>query len=215
MIRINLLPHREERRKAQRAQFYMLAALTVGIGLGLAVFVHIGIAQVVADQNDRNAYLKKQISDLDSEIAEIKKLRDDIKALLARKQVIEALQSDRARPVRLLDELVRRAPDGIYLKSLKQTGHKVNVTGYAQSSARVSMFMRNLQEADIVDPQSEGGQLSPQLIEIKSATVNGRAVSEFNLNFRLKKPAVDASAIATAPADGKKPLRSAASAKKS
>lgn len=187
MIRINLLPHREERRKAQRAQFYMLAGLTVAIGLGLAVFVHIGIAQVVSEQNDRNLYLKKQISDLDSEIAEIKKLKDDIKALLARKQVIEALQSDRARPVRLLDELVRRAPDGIYIKTLKQQGSKVNVTGYAQSSARVSMFMRSLSEVDIIQVNA----LSPQLVEIKAATVNSRRVSEFNLNFLLKQPVAD------------------------
>ncbi|HKO88212.1 MAG TPA: PilN domain-containing protein [Burkholderiales bacterium] len=193
MIRINLLPHREERRKAQRRQLGVLAVFTVVIGAAVWLAVHLAIAGVILKQNDRNEFLTQQISSLDREIAEIKKLKDDIKALLSRKQVIEALQSDRSRPVRLLEELVRQAPEGVYLKSLKQEGYKVNVTGYAQSSARVSMFMRNLQAIDLV----ENSAVSPQLVEIKAATVNSRRVSEFNLNFLLKKPEVDVKAPST------------------
>ena len=193
MIRINLLPHREERRRAQRRQLGVLAVFTVIVGVAIWLAVHLAIAGVILKQNDRNEFLTQQISSLDREIAEIKKLKDDIKALLSRKQVIEALQSDRSRPVRLLEELVRQAPEGVYLKSLKQEGYKVNVTGYAQSSARVSMFMRNLQNVDVV----ENSALSPQLVEIKAATVNSRRVSEFNLNFLLKKPEVDPNASTT------------------
>lgn len=182
MIRVNLLPHREERRKAQRRQLGILAAGTAGIGLAIWLAVHGVIAGYVLNQNDRNEFLKKQIADLDKDIADIKRLQDEIRALLSRKNVIESLQSDRARPVKLLDEMVRQAPDGIYLKTLTQSGQKVNITGYAQSSARVSMFMRNLQNVDII----ENSPMSPQLLEIKAATVNSRRVAEFNLNFLLK-----------------------------
>ena len=190
MIRINLLPHREERRKAQRRQLGVLAVFTVVIGVAVWLAVHLAIAGIILTQSARNDFLTQQISSLDREITEIKKLKDDIKALLSRKQVIEALQADRSRPVRLLEELVRQAPEGVYLKSMKQDGHKVNVTGYAQSSERVSMFMRNLQNVDLV----ENSARSPQLVEIKAATVNSRRVSEFNLNFLLKKPETDADA---------------------
>ena len=154
------------------------------------------IAGYVANQNQRNDWLKVQIATLDRDIADIKKLKEDIKALLSRKQVIEALQADRAKPVKLLEELVRQTPDGVYLKSMKQEGSKVNVTGYAQSSARVSMFMRNLQGVDII----ENSALSPQLVEIKAATVNSRRVSEFNMNFLLKRPVVEAKDGKAAPA---------------
>src|SRR5262245_32313772 len=132
MIRINLLPHREERRKAQRRQLGVLAAGTVGIGMAVWLAVHGVIAGYVANQNERNEWLKAQIATLDRDIADIKRLKEDIQALLSRKQVIEALQADRAKPVKLLEELVRQTPDGVYLKSMKQEGSKVNVSGYAQ-----------------------------------------------------------------------------------
>lgn len=182
MIRINLLPHREERRRAQRRQLGVLAAGVVGLGLAIALLVHGVIAGYLSVQNDRNAYLKRVNAELDKEISEIKRLRDEIQALLSRKQIIETLQSDRARPVILLEELVRQTPDGVYLKSLKQQGLTVNVTGYAQSSARVSMFMRNLQATGVV----QNTATSPQLVEIKASTVDNRRLAEFNLNFSLQ-----------------------------
>lgn len=194
MIRINLLPHRVERRKAQRRQLGVLAAAFAVAGLVIAGLVHTVIAGYVAAQNDRNEFLKRENAKLDKEIAEIRKLRDDIQALLARKQVIESLQNDRARAVELLDQLVRQTPDGIYLKTLKQDGLKVNVTGYAQSNARVSNLMRNLQASPVV----VNSQTSPQLVEIKASEVNKRRLSEFSLNFQMKPP------VAEEPA-GKKP----------
>lgn len=187
MIRINLLPHRVERRKAQRRQLGVLAAFFAVAGLVIAGLVHTVIAGYVDAQNERNEFLKRENAKLDKEIEEIKKLRDDIQALLARKQVIESLQNDRARAVELLDQLVRQTPDGIYLKTLKQEGLKVNVTGYAQSNARVSNLMRNLQASAVV----VNSQISPQLVEIKASEVNKRRLSEFSLNFQMKPPVVE------------------------
>ena len=179
MIRVNLLPWRAERRKAQRKHLAILAAGMSAIALGLAVLVHIGIASTISLQEGRNHYLKSENARLDKQIEEIKKLREEIAALLARKQVIERLQADRSQVVNLLDQLVRQTPDGIYLKSLKQTGVRVNVTGYAQSNARVSTLMRNVGSSPYLE--------NPQLVEIRAASVNNKRVSEFNMNFSIKR----------------------------
>jgi len=184
MIRINLLPHREARRKASRRQLAVMGVMVAVIGIALAGLVHGVIAGYLAVQNDRNEFLKRENAKLDKEIAEIKKLKDEIAALLARKQIIETLQNDRSRAVNLLETLVRRTPDGVYLKSLKQKGLRVNVTGYAQSNARVSAFMRNLQGSEVL----ENSGTSPQLVEIKASNVNNKRLSEFNLDFSMKPP---------------------------
>ena len=194
MIRINLLPHRIERRKAQRRQLGIAAGIFAVAGVVVAGLVHTVIAGYVDAQNERNEFLKRENAKLDKEIEEIKKLRDDIQALLARKQVIESLQTDRARAVQLLDQLVRQTPDGVYLKTLKQDGLKVNVTGYAQSNARVSTLMRNLQASPVI----VNAQNSPQLVEIKASEVNKKRLSEFSLNFMMKPPV-------TEEPEGKKP----------
>jgi type IV pilus assembly protein PilN len=187
MIRVNLLAHREERRKAQRRQLVFLAVISAALGGAIWLAVHGVIGGYVSLQNERNEFLKRENAKLDKEIEEIKKLRDEIAALLARKAIIEALQTDRARAVELLDQLVRQTPDGVYIKSMKQDGLKVNITGYAQSNARVSTLMRNLQSSPII----ENNPASPQLVEIKASEVNKRRLSEFNLNFILKRPAVE------------------------
>jgi type IV pilus assembly protein PilN len=187
VIRINLLPHRIERRKAQRRQLGIAAGAFAVVGLVVAGLVHTVIAGYVDAQTERNEFLKRENAKLDKEIEEIKKLRDDIQALLARKQVIESLQTDRARAVQLLDQLVRQTPDGVYLKTLKQDGLKVNVTGYAQSNARVSTLMRNLQASPVI----VNSQTSPQLVEIKASEVNKKRLSEFSLNFMMKPPVTE------------------------
>ena len=166
MIRINLLPHREERRKAQRRQFGVMAVFVFGISLGIAALVHGVFVGYLSVQAQRNEFLKRTTAEVDKEITEIKRLQDEIQALLSRKQIIESLQSDRSRPVLLLENLVTQTPDGVYLRTVKQTGTKVQVTGFAQSSARVSMFMRNLQGTDLVLSSAT----SPKLIEIKNGT---------------------------------------------
>ena len=181
MNRINLLPHREERRKRARQHFFVLAGGTAIIGVVIVGLMHTFYAARIDTQAERNAFLKNEIVKLDKDIAEIKKLRDEIAALLARKQVIETLQADRAQTVHLLDELVRQMPDGVYLRQVTQRGLRVNIKGYAQSNARVSTLMRNIDSSPWLE--------APQLIEVHAATIEKRRVSEFDMNFSLKRTA--------------------------
>jgi type IV pilus assembly protein PilN len=179
MIRINLLPWREARRKAHNLQFYILLGMVAGLAASIVLLGHGYYATRISIQVERNKFLKDENAKLDTEIEEIKKLREEIQALLSRKQVIETLQGDRAQTVYLLEQLVRQTPDGVYLKSIKQTGAKVNLTGYAQSNARVSTLMRNLEASPYLE--------NPDLVEIRVATVNNKRLSEFNMNVGIKR----------------------------
>ena len=183
MIRINLLPHREEKRKARRDQFYGLLGL-VSVLAGLVVFlVYSIIAGYITAQEAKNAFLKQEIAVLDKEIDQIKRLKEQTQALLARKQIIESLQQDRAEAVRLLSELVKQMPEGVYVRSVKQVGVNISLVGYAQSSARVSTLMRNIEASPWLE--------KPRLIEIKASDVDKRRLNEFILNASLKRTPVD------------------------
>jgi type IV pilus assembly protein PilN len=179
MIRINLLPWREARRKAHNLQFFILMGMVAGLAASIVLLVHGYYATRISTQTERNKFLKDENVKLDKEIEEIKKLKEEIQALLSRKQVIETLQADRAQTVYLLEQLVRQTPDGVYLKSIKQTGNKVNLTGYAQSNARVSTLMRNLEASPYLE--------SPDLVEIKVASVNNKRLSEFTMNVGIRR----------------------------
>lgn len=183
MIRINLLPHRELKRKARQQQITVLAGVTFILGLVIVGAVHVAIVGQIEYQNGRNNYMKEQIVILDKKIEEIKKIKELTDALLARKRVVETLQDDRVEVVHLLDQLVRLLPDGVYLRSIKQADHDINLAGYAQSSSRVSVLMRNLESSPWLE--------SPSLIEIKVATVNNARLNEFNLNVKLSGNADD------------------------
>lgn len=179
MIQINLLPYREEKRKARQQQFAVFAGLTFALG---ALFVwagHIVITEKVDYQNSRNQYLNNQIAALDKQIAEIKQIKLKTQELLVRKGVVETLQTSRTEVVLLLDQLVRLLPDGVYLQSVKQEGNKVNLVGYAQSNAWVSTLMRNLESSPWLE--------DPLLIEIKAVTVNEARLNEFNLDIKLTR----------------------------
>ena len=178
-MRINLLPHREERRQRGRQHFAVLAGLTAALGIAIVGAGYLYVAGLISTQQDRNAFLKSEIAKLDKEIAEIKKLKDEIAALLARKQIIETLQADRAQTVHLLDQLVRQMPEGVYLRSVRQRGLAVNLVGYAQSNARVSTLMRNI--------ESSPWLADPKLVEIKASSVNKKRLSEFNMNLVVKR----------------------------
>ena len=178
-VRINLLPHREERRQRGRQHFAVLGGLTAALGLAVVGSGYLYINGLIAVQNDRNLFLKGEIAKLDKEIAEIKKLKDEIAALLARKQIIETLQADRAQTVHLMDQLVRQMPEGVYLKSLKQKGLTITLHGFSQSNARVSTLMRNI--------ESSPWLASPNLIEIKAAKVGTKRLAEFNMTIQLKR----------------------------
>jgi type IV pilus assembly protein PilN len=176
MIRINLLPHREIARAARRRQFNILLGLVLAASVLTVIVGHGVIAARQSAQDQRNAFLDKEIALLDSQIGEIKKIKEQTQALLERKQVVETLQSDRAEVVHLFDQLIRILPDGLYLKSVKQNSNTLTIAGYTQSSARVSTLMRSLDDSPWFD--------SPALVEIKSATVNGLRANEFALTVK-------------------------------
>ena len=182
MIRVNLLPHREERRKRRQQQFGVLAGIFGLIGLLVAGSIWFFLDQQVTQQQQNVAYMKGEIAKLDKQIEEIRKIREETASLLAKKQVVEGLQSNRSEPVQLLDQLLRQLPEGVYLKAVKQVGPKVNVAGYAQSNARVSTLMRNLGASPYLE--------NPELVEIKAVPnpdKSGNRVNEFNMNISIKR----------------------------
>lgn len=183
MIRINLLPHRELARAARRRQLNTLLGIAVATGVITVVLGHSVIAARQSTQDARNAFLEREIAKLDGQIGEIKKIREQTQALLERKQVVETLQSNRTEVVHLFDQMIRLLPDGLYLKSFKQAGDVVTISGYTQSSARVSTLMRNLDDS----PWFE----SARLIEIKSATVNNLRANEFVLSVKQTRQQAD------------------------
>ena len=185
MIRINLLPHREAKRKQKQAAF---VALMVVCGIaGLLIVIAVGgyNARRISVQSERNARIEAANQALDKQIAEIADLKQEIEALKARQQAVEDLQADRNQPVYLLDELVRQTPTGVHLSSFKQDGQRVVLSGYAQSQERVAELLRNLASAS---PWLE----RPDLTEIKSVPLaqskSGRKVEEFTLAVAIKRP---------------------------
>jgi len=183
MIRINLLPHRELARATRRRQFNVLLGIAVAAGVLAVVLGHSVIAARQSTQDARNAFLEQEIVKLDGQIGEIKKIREQTQALLERKQVVETLQSNRTEVVHLFDQMIRLLPDGLYLKSFKQAGDIITISGFTQSSARVSTLMRNLDDS----PWFE----SATLVEIKSATVNNLRANEFVLTVKQTRQQAD------------------------
>jgi len=183
MIRINLLPHREEARKQRRNQFYTLLGLVALLGSAVWFVGHFSISQRIEAQESSNDFVKREIAVLDKEIAEIKRLQEQTQALLSRKQVIESLQSNRAETVHVFNELGKQVPEGVFIRSVKQNGARINLLGYAQSNARVSQLMRNLDASPIFE--------KPELVEIKAADFNRRRVGDFNLFVSIEKAPAD------------------------
>ncbi|MGI9216723.1 MAG: PilN domain-containing protein [Hydrogenophaga sp.] len=192
MILINLLPHREAARKRQKEQFFTQLGLSALLGGVICGAVFVWYQGQIASQQDRNTFLKTEITRLDNEIKDIASLQAQIASLRARQTAVEDLQSDRNLPVHLLDELVTQLPDGIYLTSMKQEGQNVLLTGVAQSQERVSELLRNLANQSV-------WLSKPQLVEIVASTagVAGRdqkRVSNFTMRASLSRPAVEPTA---------------------
>jgi type IV pilus assembly protein PilN len=179
MVRINLLPHREQKRQARQRQFVSLAIGLAVLSIAVVGLGHVVIAARIDNQGSRNKLLQDEIVKLDEQIKEIDKLREQTQALLARKQIVETLQANRTEAVHLLDQLVRQLPDGLYLKSVKQAGGRVTLVGYAQSNARVSTLMRNI--------ESSPWLTTPELVEIKSVPLERQKINEFILNLQVKR----------------------------
>lgn len=177
MIRINLLPHRAEKRRRRQIQFASLSVVTVVLGAVAVGMVYLVLDARIAYQERRNEFLKSEIAKLDRQIEEIRKLREQVKALMARKEVVENLQATRSDVVRLMDQMLRILPDGVYLKSLRQTGDQISLVGLAQSNARVSTLMHSIQVSPLFTP--------PTLIEIHATTVGRDRWNEFSLSFNL------------------------------
>ena len=181
MMRVNLLPHREEKRQARYMQFIALGVISIVLGGLVVLSVQVAFNNKISYQERRNSYLKSEAVILDRQISEIKKLRKEIKSLLARKNVVEELQGARSDVVHLLDQMLRILPEGIYLKTLKQKGRAISLVGYTQSSARVSTLMRAIENSPWLD--------TPTLREIHSVTLSAKQgrVNQFSLSFDLTK----------------------------
>ena len=178
MTRLNLLPWRDQRRKEQDRQLLSIA-VGVWILMGLVIFyAHLHVSGLIENQQKRNEFLDQETKKLDEEIKEIKELQAARAALLARMRVIQQLQTDRTQVVHLFDDLVRKVPEGVYITSFKQAGPIITLTGNAQSNARVSALMRNLDASD--------WYTKPDLDVINVKTKGNDRVSEFTLRVSQK-----------------------------
>jgi type IV pilus assembly protein PilN len=201
VILINLLPHREEKRRQRKRAFFATLAASAVLGLAIAGVWYAVLMQLTSAQQARNDFLKAEITRLELQIKDIAALRAEIEALKARQKAVEGLQTDRNMPVYLLDELVKQTPEGVYLTSIKQSGQGVLVSGMAQTNERVSEFLRNTLYNS---PWLE----RPELVEIKSAMTSSgtgpaareqRRLNEFAVRLSLKRPQAPADS-ASAPA---------------
>jgi type IV pilus assembly protein PilN len=190
VILINLLPHREEKRKRRKTAFFVGLGAAALAGL-LAVGVwYLVLQQMTSAQQDRSAHLKAEIGRLDVQIKDIASLKADIESLKERQKAVENLQTDRNVPVYLLGELVRSAPEGVYFTSIKQTDRTVAINGLAQTQERVSELLRNTsRNSQWLD--------RPELVEITAANAQGRRMFQFVMRVGLKGPSA-------APAAGQK-----------
>jgi type IV pilus assembly protein PilN len=203
MARINLLPWREAERKRRQRDFAGAALAALAAAGLLALAVHFQMEATIAAQQGRNQYLQSQIAALDVQIKKIKDLEATKANLIARMNVIQALQTSRPEVVHLFDELVITVPEGIFLTKVEQTGKSVIVEGQAQSNARVSSFMRNIESSAWV------GNPALQLIENKDQT--GTGLSRFRLRFEQRQVGAEGEDGAAKPPGGKPGVRPSAS----
>ncbi len=178
MMRINLLPHRQIKRAERQREFGLMALMAAGAACAVVFMGWQFLGSQKDSQLERNGRLEKAIASLDREIADIKDLKDQISNVLERKQIVENLQTNRSQAVVILDELTRQLPEGLYLKSIKQQGNLITLEGVADTNARVATLVRNLSVSNWME--------SPNLVEIKSFTLNGIKQNEFTLNVSLK-----------------------------
>jgi type IV pilus assembly protein PilN len=198
VILINLLPHREARRKQRKRAFFVGLGVSVGFGLLLAGIWYGVLQQMTQAQQTRNNFLRQEIGKLEDQIKDIASLRADIDSLKARQAAVEDLQVNRNLPVHLLDELVRLTPEGIYLVGIKQTDRQVLINGVAQTNERVSEFLRNAQANSPWLEKMELVEIKAVSLPPAAGTREVRRLFEFALRVTLKQP----ESAASAPADG-------------
>ena len=209
MILINLLPHREERRKRRKIAFFAGLGVAAVLGLVIVGVWYLIVQQTIEAQQERNRFLATEIAKLDAQIKDIATLKAEIASLTARQKAVEGLQIDRNLPVHLLNELVKQTPEGIYLTSVRQSGQGLSVTGVAQTQERISEFLRNT-------ANNSEWLVKPELVESKATTVTTankeqKRLFDFSVRLTLKRPQ-DKAAPADAPPPGQ--AASAAAPKK-
>ena len=180
MIRINLLPHRQIKRAERQRQFTLMAGATFVAGAAIVFMGQTYITSQVDTQAERNSRLEAAIVVLDKQIAEIQELKNQIQDVLARKQVVENLQTNRGQAVVLLDELARQLPEGLYLTSIKEQAGLVTIDGVADTNARIATLVRNFSSSSWLE--------SPNLIEIKAIISGTQKQSQFTMTVKLKPP---------------------------
>src|SRR5450432_264805 len=183
---INLLPHREERRKRKKIAFYAGLGVAAVAGLAIVGIWYLVVQQLIAGQQQRNAFLQTEIAKLDIQIKDIASLKAEIASLKARQKAVEDLQIDRNVPVHVLNELVRQVPEGIYITSLKQDNQTLSVAGIAQTQERVSEMLRNT-------AYNSEWLVKPELVESKATTVQGankeqKRLFDFGIRLTVKRP---------------------------
>ncbi len=201
MILINLLPHREEKRKRKKIAFFTGLGLAAVAGLAAVGVWYVLVQQLTSAQRERNQYLVSEIAKLEIQIKDIATLKAEIESLKARQKAVEDLQIDRNLPVHLLNELVKQTPEGIYFTAVKQDGQVLSVTGIAQTQERVSEFLRNT-------ANSSEWLVRPELVESKAATVQAankdqKRLFDFSVRVTVKRPQDKPAAVAEVPAPGK------------
>jgi len=180
MTRINLLPWREELRQEQRKQFLVMVVMTGILALAIWGLIHFQMQAKIDYQLSRNTFLSNEIKKVDEEIKEISELQKVRRSLIERMEVIQDLQGSRPSIVHLFTEIVSTVPNGVYLKTLTQTGNNLLINGEAESNARVSTYMRNLSASEwLKDPNLT-------VIEIEDKTVN--RISTFTLTVKQTSP---------------------------
>jgi len=173
MAHINLLPWRDELRKKKQQQFAVVGAGTAILGAMLVLLAHMQMEGLIEKQNQRNQFLDKEIAELDTKIAKIKDMEKTKNALLARMDIIQQLQRSRPQSVHLMDQLVYTLPDGVYLNKIAQQDQALTLSGVAQSNARVSAYMRNIDGSHWME--------KPKLDVIETKDTERRRSAEFTL----------------------------------
>ncbi len=203
MILINLLPHREEKRRQRKRSYFISLGLSALVGAAIVLVWYSVLQQMNSAQESRNAFLKAEIARLDAQIKDIATLRAEIEALKARQKAVEDLQTDRNVPVYLLNELVKQAPEGVYLTSIRQNGQIVSLSGVAQTNERVSEFLRNglynstwLERPELVEIKASGGSAGSR---------DQRRLFDFLMRVTIKRQ--QSAPAAAAPASGAAPAK--------
>ena len=181
MATINLLPWREERRQELKKEFLVVLGAVAGIAVLIVLVIHMLLQSAIDAQQGRNAYLNKNIKELEVQVREIRDLKKKKQEMLDRMTVIQQLQGNRPLIVRVFDEIVRTLPDGIFYDSLKRNNNVIVVTGIAESNNRISSLMRKLEASEWFE--------SPNLTKVTAAPSYGDQASAFTLSFKISAPA--------------------------